>query len=91
MTPAISRDVPNSGLDPPRFKLDMAGELRMVKGRDTVHIFKFSSSQRRRVLGKGMSTVPRLFALARKNESVASDNTVVKMYAPIQNPEGSSY
>lgn len=38
-TPAISREVPNLGLEPPFATLDMAGELRIVRGRETVHIF----------------------------------------------------
>ena len=37
--PAISREVPNLGLEPPFGTPDMAGELRMVRGRETVHIF----------------------------------------------------
>lgn len=36
ITPAISQPVPNEEFDPPRDGSDTAGELRMVRGRETV-------------------------------------------------------
>ena len=36
--PAMSREVPNLGLDPPEERSEIAGELRMVSGRETVQI-----------------------------------------------------
>jgi len=37
--PAISREVPNLGSEPPIAISDTAGELRIVRGRETVHVF----------------------------------------------------